>query len=306
MKNYLLLFFLCSAVIMSGCDDDDDDNTPPPNPGPSNTKNLTLNITGLKDLGSSAQYEGWLIVNNNPVSTGKFTVNQNGVLSKTVFAVDSNSVNNATAFVLTIEPVPDNSPIPHDRHILAGEFSTNTATITTAHGEALGADQTNASGSFILATPTDGGMTSNELSGVWFLNPGTPTPGDETAALSLPALPAGWIYEGWAVINGIPVTTGKFSEVDMADQAAPFSGPMAGPPFPGEDFLQNAPTGLTFPTNLQSDTIVVTIEPVPDTEDDPFFLAPLKAGLPSNAADHTPYQLNNVAAMTMPSGTATR
>jgi hypothetical protein len=305
MKNYLLTLLLCTAVIMSGCKDDDDDPQPNP-PTASNTKNITLNITGLKNLGSSAQYEGWLIVNNNPVSTGKFTVNANGVLSKTVFAVDSNSVNNATAFVLTIEPVPDNSPIPHDRHILAGEFNTNTATITTAHGEALGADQTNASGSFILATPTDGGMNTDELSGVWFLNPGSPNPGDETAALSLPALPAGWIYEGWAVINGMPLTTGKFSQVDAADQAAPFSGPMMGPSFPGEDYLQNAPTGLSFPTNLQSDTIVVTIEPVPDTDDAPFFLAPLKSGVPAGAADHTPINLNNVAAMTMPAGTATR
>ena len=68
--------------------------------------------------------------------------------------------------------------------------------------------------------------------------------------MSLPALPGGLHYEGWAVIDGVPVTTGRLTSPSGADEAAPFSGPNPGPPFPGEDFLGNAPIGLVFPTNL--------------------------------------------------------
>ena len=63
-------------------------------------------------------------------------------------------------------------------------------------------------------------------------------------------LPAGWKYEGWAVINGIPVSTGTFTNISDFDEADPYSSTMPGPPFPGEDFLINAPAGLTFPTDI--------------------------------------------------------
>lgn len=75
-----------------------------------------------------------------------------------------------------------------------------------------------------------------------------PAASGPTAGLTLATLPAGWKYEGWAVINGTPVSTGTFTSASAADDSAPFSGATAGPPFPGEDFLQNAPSGLTFPT----------------------------------------------------------
>jgi hypothetical protein len=304
MKKYLLITALItvSVLLINSCKEDDDE-TPTPS---GNTKNIILDITGLKDLGSSAQYEGWILVNNNPVSTGKFSVNPNGTLSKTVFTVNADQLNNATAYIITIEPNPDNSPVPHDRHIMAGEFSNNNANLSVGHAEALGVNLAASTGSFILATPTDGGMTTNELSGAWFLNPGSSSPGDESPALNLPDLPAGWIYEGWAVINGTPLTTGKFEVNNTADQSAPYSGALAGPPFPGEDFLQNAPAGFIFPPNLQSDTIVITVEPVPDTGNEPFFLSPLKEPVIPNATDHNPYQLTNIAAATFPAGTATR
>lgn len=301
-KNYFLVAMLATAMFFTACDkDDDNDNNNNP---PANTKNLVLNISGLRDLGPAAQYEGWIIVNGNPKSTGKFTVNQNGVLSKTTFPVNTDDLNNATAFVLTIEPVPDNSPIPHDRHILAGEFAGNSASVTTMHGEALGADLTTATGTYLLATPTTATMT-DELSGVWFID-ATGGMGNEMPGLTLPVLPAGWVYEGWAVINGSPVTTGRFTMEDGADQAAPFSGPLAGPPFPGEDFVENAPPGFTFPTNLQSEMIVVTLEPVPDNSPEPFFVRPVAANVPASAIPMANYQMNNEAAATLPAGIATR
>jgi len=92
----------------------------------------------------------------------------------------------------------------------------------------------------------------------------------------------------------------------MADNAAPFSGAIAGPNFPGEDYLQNAPAGLTFPLNLQGQKIVLTIEPNPDNDPKPFLLKPLTGDVPAKGVPMTPYTLANQASMTNPTGTASR
>jgi hypothetical protein len=263
--------------------------------------NLTLNINGLEDLGSTARYEGWIMVNGNPVSTGTFSVNGSGQLSQTSFYVNRQQLQSATAFVLTIEPFPDPSPAPSDVHLLGGDFSASNAALSIGHAAALNTNFSGASGKYLLATPTTASMT-DELSGLWFINPsgGAPAPG-----LNLPVLPAGWRYEGWAVINGKPVTTGTFRTVTGADNAAPFSGPQPGPPFPGEDFITNAPAGLTFPTNLSGAMSVVTVEPFPDNSPAPFLLKPLTATIPNPATPQTPYNMTlNTASF--PTGTAIR
>jgi len=270
-----------------------------------------LNINGLEDLGSSAKYEGWIIVptlskssgvvEDTPISTGIFTVNSSGTLSQTDFDIDATNLSNATTFVLTIEPNPDEDPAPSSVHILAGDFNGNSSTVSVSHPAALGNDFTTATGTYILATPTDGAMT-NENSGIWFLDLSSGSPAQ---GLILPTLPAGWKYEGWTVINGMPVTTGTFTSTTSVDDADPFSSTMPGPPFPGEDFLINAPMGLTFPTDISGGTAVISIEPDPDNSPNPFTLKPLIGAIPMNAMDHFNYDMSaNLSSF--PTGTVTR
>lgn len=265
------------------------------------TKDLTLNISGLEDLGASYKYETWIIVNGSPVSIGTFDVNAAGTMSTTTFTGSISDVDAAAMFVLSIEPFPDTDPTPSDVKILGGAFSGNSATLAVSHPAALGDDLSAAAGDYIIATPTTN-ATADDLSGVWFFNPGATTP-----QLTLPTLPAGWEYEGWAVIGGTPVSTGKFSDAAMADGDASFSGSdNTGPAYPGEDFIVNAPTGLTFPTDLSGQTMVISIEPVPDNSAAPFLLKPLVGMAPAAATPMTPYTLNNNASATNPTGTATR
>jgi hypothetical protein len=264
-------------------------------------KDLSLNIQGLEDLGSGYAYEGWIMVDGAPKTTGTFTVDASGNLSQTTFAIDAEDLEKATAFILTIEPSPDNDPAPSDVHILAGDFSSDDAALTIGDARALGNDFTTSSGNYILATPTNGAGT-DENSGVWWLDPAA---GPE-AGLDLPTLPAGWQYEGWAVINGVPVTTGKFTDVSKEDDSAPFSGSMAGPPFPGEDFLENAPAGMTFPVDLSEMVVVISVEPQPDNSANPFLLKPLVGAVPANAADHTVFNMDNNATGSNPTGTASK
>jgi hypothetical protein len=258
---------------------------------------LGLSFTGLPPLSGGFHYEGWAIIGGQAISTGKFNLGPDGNL-RTVggqpFAgggINTDAdLGTATAIVITIEPSGDTDANPGVTKVLAGNVSGRSASLTATAAQALGNDFGGASGVFLLATPTDGPGT-NETSGIWFIDPssGSPRPG-----LSLPALPAGWEYEGWTVIDGTPLTTGKFVSTSGPDGAAPFSGPLPGPPFPGEDYLRNAPAGLAFPRHLGGAMAVITIEPSPDDSPMPFSgLRPLLGPIPAGATAMTPFPLAN-------------
>ena len=263
------------------------------------TQNLTLDISGLEDLGNDAIYEGWILVDGAPKTTGTFSVDASGALSQTSFELDTEDLESATAFILTVEPIPDPSPSPSDVHILAGDFSGDNSSLSISHSAALGNDFSSSAGTYILATPTDMDDT-NEASGIWFLDNSSGSP---TAGLTVPELPSGWVYEGWAVIDGTPVSTGTFREATGQDASSIYSGP-GGPAYPGEDFLNNAPAGLTFPTDLSGGTAVISIEPVPDNSPAPFVLKPLVGQIPANAEVHTALPI--AQNLNFPTGTARR
>ena len=272
LKKIVFLVGVVGAFI--SCSSDDNTNT-------NDIQNLELSLTKLQNLGSDFVYEGWIIVNGAPQSTGVFSVDDDGKLSKTTFELKRELLNIATAFVLTIEAKGETGQealTPSKTKILSGNFSDNSASLNTG----IIGSFSSASGSFILATPTDnanGVNNMNDENGVWFLNPTTTPP---SPSLSLPVLDEGWQYEGWVITNGTPLSTGTFTNVAATDNSAPFSGPVALPSpngsdgfFPGEDFLINAPSEITFPLDLRGKTVVITIEPNPDNNPKPFSLKPL-------------------------------
>lgn len=303
----LSIFAVILIFALMGCSEEDELVTM----STTTTSQLTLNINGLEDLGSTAVYEGWIIIPapaksnssaaGTPVSTGTFTVNANGELSQTKFDIDADDLANATTFILTIEPNPDSDSNPSSVHILAGDFSNDLANINVSHGAALGDDFSSSTGEYILATPTNGADT-DENSGIWFLSL---TSGSPAQGLNLPTLPDGWTYEGWVVINGTPVTTGTFLNTTVVDDADPYSSTMPGPPFPGEDFLINAPMNLNFPIDIMGGVAVISIEPSPDNSPNPFTLKPLVGNIPVGAVDHTTYMMNTNL-LSFPSGSVTR
>ena len=294
MKNLIFIFGAIALTAFISCKKD--------NPKPS-TSDLTLNLSGLSNLGSNFVYEGWLIVDGSPITTGVFNVDDNGMLSKTKFPIDIDPLKKATKFVLTIEPANDSDPAPSQTHILAGAFSGDAASISIAPV----ADFANVSGKYILATPTNGTM-SDEKSGIWFLDLSTGAP---TEGLQLPTLSAGWKYEGWAVINGTPISTGTFTNSKATDESDVYSGSMAlgmvnGADgfFPGEDFLQAAPSGLNFPTDISGGKAVISVEPFPDNSAMPFAIKPLVGDIPMMANDHVNYDMG--VNTNMPSGNVSR
>lgn len=286
----MFLAVLALGMLTTSCSNDDDSS--------SSTTDLVLNFTGLEELGNDFVYEGWIIVNGSPISTGTFS----SVNFPQSFTVDADQLSNATTFVLSIEPAIDSDPAPAATKVLAGDFSGNSASISS---NGIVGDFSTASGNYILATPTDAD-DMNEESGVWFLDNSS---GSAVEGLNLPTLTDGWKYEGWVVMNGMPISTGTFTDVSDFDNNAStsiFKGDLGnGPAYPGEDFLQNAPAGLTFPTDLRGTTIVISVEPSPDNNIAPFTLKPLAHMVPVDAMTHTTIAMGTGPVASL-AGTVTR
>lgn len=251
---------------------------------------LSLNISRLTNLGAAFAYEGWLIINGQPVSTGIFTVSDDGMASATEFvlAVDPTT---ASAFVLTIEPSPDPDPAPSAVHLLAGDLADGSAQLSVAHAAALGNDFTSASGAYILGIGYPAGLQAGNSyrNGIWM------------PSLNLPQLPSGWTYEGWVIGADGPITTGRFTAPGMQDSDG--SGPAAGgsgtgPDFPGQDFLSQ-------PIDLTSGyAAAITVEPEPDNSPAPFSaLKPLADAMIEDVGDHGAQDFVNEAA-NFPGGVA--
>ncbi|NRD21416.1 anti-sigma factor [Winogradskyella eckloniae] len=291
MKKKMILAALALGIFASSCSSDDDNTS-------NSNSNLVLSLDGLEALGDDYVYEGWIIVDGAPVSTGTFS----SVVFPQTFEVDTEQLNSATTFVLSIEPAVDSDPAPADTKILAGDFTGSSATVDS---NGIVANFSASTGTYILATPTDADDT-NEESGVWFLDNSS---GSAVTGLNLPTLTEGWVYEGWVVLDGTPISTGTFTDPSAADDNAStsvFKGDTSdGPAYPGEDYLQNAPDGFTFPTDLRGSTIVISVEPSPDNSAAPFTLKPLAGMVPSDAAVHAPIALGTGPIATL-TGVVTR
>ncbi len=264
---------------------------------------VRLNVSALEPL-TGAFYELWVVKGDQKLSAGSFNVADDGSLvdgfGHAARFFSSRNPASADAIVVTIEPLPDPDPGPSGIAVLTGSPRPNrTAKLRFPVSFA------NASGSFILATPTSA-ATTDETSGVWFLDPAA-GPGP---SLDVPTLPDGWVFEGWGVTQGTPLSTGRFSSASGADDSAIFSGPLAGPPFPGEDFLTNLPPGVTAPVDLAdgSTMIVLTVEPDLDGSDPtgagPFSMKPLLVAVVAGAAPMMSIALD-LDLSTVPRGRAT-
>lgn len=287
MIKKMILGALALGFFATSCSNDDDATAA------STTSPLSVGFNGLEALGADYVYEGWIMVDGTPVSTGTFSS-----VGNQTFQVNTVQLNAATAFILSIEPAIDPDPLPAATKVLSGTFSGSTANINTG----LVGDFSTSTGTFFLRTPTDemGMNNGNDENGVWFGAPGMPP----TANFTLPVLPAGWAYEGWVVGETGPLTTGTFTDFSAADGETPFSGASAGPPVPGEDFFENAPAGETFPLDVRNRMVVISVEPVPDNSPAPFAMKPLvgTAGTTTAPATHD-FGLNLAS---LPTGTVTR
>ncbi|MBD3161191.1 MAG: hypothetical protein GF328_03730 [Candidatus Latescibacteria bacterium] len=273
-------------------------------------ENLVLSFENLAPLDEDVQghYEGWAIVDGNPVSTGKFNVNMDGepvglgggdVIDEFDAGED---ISGATDIKISIEPPGDNDEIPSGLIIVDGEVMDAEAMMKTSV-PGLETLETMTTGEFILATPSDNpDYPDNDNQGIWWLT----MPGPEPGLMDLPDIGPNWKYEGWVVDvsnpdSPIPYTTGTFTMAEGfdSDEAGCNGG---GPPFPGQDFVE-----FQCPPELVLDTgnfaAVISIEPEPDALEMPFQLKPLAGPIPEDAVGQN-NAVNNQVLETFPTGTA--
>ena len=94
--------------------------------------------------------------------------------------------------------------------------------------------------------------------------------------------------------------TSSYHSTGARNHYADYSGSLT------EDFLVNAPAGLTFPLDLSGAKIVISVEPDPDNGSGPFLLKPLVSDVANPATEHMLYTMKNNASGSNPTGTATR
>ena len=106
-------------------------------------------------------------------------------------------------------------------------------------------------------------------------------------------------------IDGVEIAGGKFTDPFNSDDAALYSGPEDAPPLVGEDFLLNAPEGLTFPIDLRGTETFISVEPVPDPSPLSSGIVPLSGIVPADAEDHNALSVENVSDTRLPTATIT-
>jgi len=255
---------------------------------------LGLTFSGLQPLNSGV-YEGWVVRAGVKYSFGTFNTTDEGAVVGEMSLTEI-TPQNGDKVVISIEPDNDTDPESSATIILAGDLVDGTASLT------FPVDVSGYSGQYILGTPTSA-TDDDELSGIWF----TATGSDQL--LDIPVAPAGWIYEGWVVVNSTPVSSGQFSDPNAADLFDGYSGPGSAPNKPGEDYAVNLPNGLIAPLNLTdgSSSVVLSLEPFQDGEDPtgpvPAQVKPLSAKIAADSTDHTPYDLT-LSTASVPSGSA--
>jgi hypothetical protein len=184
---------------------------------------------------------------------------------------------------------------------VTGDDHEGRATLTPSHALAVGADLVTASGSLVLATPSDG-EGDNETQGVWFTDPtGVPT-------LDLPVLAEGWTYHAHVFHGGHSLSLGTFgvSDEEDSDGAGTEAGAKAAFTAPGSDFLVS---GHDFADGAT--TAFIVIEPAADHHDEEraarrhdssFPVRVLEATIPADAAARSSIALSRDA-LTLPSVT---
>lgn len=331
MKNYILLLGFALIVIL-GCEKKTILD-------PSDQKSyIRLEIDGLRNLGSDAWYEAWIMwtegegdnLRNKYSSIGllnekaplQFEKSKNvnlGYLQRMLHLLITVEEDTVSGFrIVTNNNVADTLAGPSVYKIIAAKVIANNGTFNIGNELILDFNFDDAYGKYFLDTPTDT-LNLNLKSGIWFADLDTTieeikdTLGNvigldtiitKQNGLNLPELPDGWLYESWIILNGDSLSMGDFSNPAGADNSLNYGAGLSGGfPFPGEDFFTNAPAGLNFPTDLSGSDVFVSIKPNhPAGSNVPFVLVPFVGTIPGNAEAQKVYSLlNNVSSF--PQGT---
>jgi hypothetical protein len=278
------------------------------------SSSVTLTLNGLQPLPGALNYQAWLVSGSTANYFGYplilFDIDEEGRMvdpvADTVLTGPFHAgldAENVLGMGISLELSDQLLTYSSSTFILSGPTDAGGMVDLSAEDWlAFNVSMAGVAGGYSLGTPTDDDP-DDELSGIWFINPGTDP---AQAGLVLPEAPEGWIYESWVVLQDQTLSMGRFTFPDGADSLSAYSGPLAVPAYPGEDFLTSPPGGLTFPTDLSGASVFVTMEPWEEWDvepEAPFFIRILEAQVPGDAQPQTFYEMVSLTGQ-LPSGSA--
>jgi hypothetical protein len=296
MKRILFSILASILIIISSCTDNITTTVVTESDG---TVSISLNYLPL--LSDSTHFAVW-VFGKDSVKLDNFKVANSGASYSKTYDVKLGHMQGAKYLAVTIEHDSStlNDSISRGRRFLAGIFSANKVNLSVKTDIAFNNDFSTVTGKYTLFTPTDT-VNAVKKSGIWFVKNVDAPP--ILPALVLPSLPAGWEYNAWVTIDGKLLKTGGFRSASIKDNDSTYCGPLSIPNYPGEDFLNNAPTGVSFPVDLSGKTLFITIQPTDWKLDRAFNLEILKATIPANATEFVSYDLEKN--LVLPSGSGT-
>jgi hypothetical protein len=287
---------------------------------------VTLSLQNINDPAADMYYEAWIRQSGGiNASLGLLEKNQDGFGLQTTITHEQNFRGRLVFITIERDNVPgmrftqagDTLFTPSSDVVTCSVINGNQGYFSVANGfitnpgdaNSLNTefDLENATASITVFTPTQNG--DNERSGIWFTNL-TIEDGDTTAtnSLHLPAYGNGWLYEAFLSISGQQVSLGKFANPSLPDAVNPYSGPQRNrfTAFPGEDFINNPPAGLSFPLDLSNGVVSVKLTPVysDGAINMPFSTVLFEGTIPSGYNAGDVIDLNPVLT-TLPSGSLT-
>ncbi len=303
-----LALFTIAALALSACSDSSTIWEP------RGSSMVSFSFQNLPPLEGGLNYQAWAVEFRNGAYWGSpiqiFNINDSGeIVDPSTGAVLSGEfeagVNAGELYgvQITIEQSDVVVSQPSGTYILGGTMVEGSARLGQESWLSLAIDVASISGEYFLGTPSSE-TDDDEMSGVWFADYNG---GDPLQGLNLPQAPTGWDYEGWVVFGDDTLSTGKFYTPALPDTLDLHGDGVGSYAFPGQDFLDDAPEGLVFPTDLSGVPILVTME-LADTFDiepsGPFWFRLLEAVIPQDAQPHTNYDLTSLSGV-FPKGTAT-
>ncbi len=284
---------------------------------------VALSTAQLKPAPSGFTYEAWVSLNVQPISLGRFSIDESGAMSENSFEIDEQDLRASTRVFVTLEPTGEDLPGPSSYVVMGGKFVDDVAHLSIDDDLAFKTDFSKGEAGFVIQTPTDG-RSEAALSGIWFYNG---SESDPQPTLRLPELPDVWTYEAnFETENGTPLSLGTFpapqapsessdqsesqSESEPqhrtepraavgtyvairgADRGNPYRpDARAAPSFPGEDFLTDSPQrDLPFPMDVRGGKLSISVR-AKDEDADLVLFTIYKATLAKNAQANTVYPM---------------
>jgi hypothetical protein len=172
--------------------------------------------------------------------------------------------------------------------------------LSAEDGEVAPLDLRALAGDVTLATPTTSDP-NDELLGAWFFRGEVAAPQPSLALGQPGALPDSLTFQGWllersetgAIRQMLPMGRFRSATGVDSDGGGPAAGTVAAPPFPGQDFNTQLPTGIPF---LRNPEIMITLEPALDPAPGlPSSLRVLRRGIDARTASHVALAMSNSA-----------